>query len=98
MRLSRTERVRHFGEARADAVLAEAKAVREGLADAATLTDYGSLAREAEHLQRTLGIKAHAVSRAERRQSIGHDYYQAAKSGWISAACIRGSSTLACCA
>ncbi|MFE1599226.1 NAD(P)/FAD-dependent oxidoreductase [Methylobacterium sp. ID0610] len=94
LRLSRAEMVRRFGEARADAVLAEAKAAREDLyafidregidcdfaltgrfAGAATPGDYDGLAREAEHLHRSLGIEAHAVSRAEQRRYIGTDYY-----------------------
>ncbi|WP_298956875.1 FAD-binding oxidoreductase [uncultured Methylobacterium sp.] len=94
LRLSRTEMVRRFGEARADAVLAEAKAAREDLyafiahegidcdfrltgrfAGAATPEDYDGLAREAEHLHRSLGIEAHPVSRAEQRGYIGTDYY-----------------------
>ncbi|MET7245325.1 FAD-binding oxidoreductase [Methylobacterium sp. EM32] len=94
LRLSRAEMVRRFGEARADAVLAEAKAAREDLysfiaregidcdfkltgrfAGAATPEDYDGLAREAEHLQRNLGIDAHPVSRADQRQYIGTDYY-----------------------
>ncbi|RVU15972.1 NAD(P)/FAD-dependent oxidoreductase [Methylobacterium oryzihabitans] len=94
LRLSRAEMVRRFGEARADAVLAEAKAAREDLyafiahegidcdfrltgrfAGAATPEDYDGLAREAEHLHRSLGIEAHPVSRAEQRAYIGTDYY-----------------------
>ncbi|MGY2049747.1 NAD(P)/FAD-dependent oxidoreductase [Methylobacterium sp. JK268] len=94
LRLSRAEMVRRFGEARADAVLAEAKAAREDLyafiaregidcdfrltgrfAGAASPDDYEGLAREAEHLNRRLGIEAHAVSRAEQRSYIGTDFY-----------------------
>ena len=38
-------------------------------------SDYDSLAREAEHLKRTLGIEAFAVPRAEQRAHLGTDFY-----------------------
>lgn len=37
--------------------------------------DYESLARDADHLHRTLGIEAFAVSRAEQRHYIGTNFY-----------------------
>jgi glycine/D-amino acid oxidase-like deaminating enzyme len=37
--------------------------------------DYEKLAREAEMLNRTLGIEAHAVSRTDQRSVLGTDYY-----------------------
>lgn len=38
--------------------------------------DYESLARNAEHLQRTLGIETFAVPQAEQRAYIGSDYFR----------------------
>lgn len=37
--------------------------------------DYDRIARDAEHLQRTLGIEAYAVPRAEQRDYLGTDLY-----------------------
>jgi glycine/D-amino acid oxidase-like deaminating enzyme len=42
---------------------------------ASTPEAYESLAREAEFLRKTLGIEAHAVSRAEQRSVLGTDFY-----------------------
>jgi glycine/D-amino acid oxidase-like deaminating enzyme len=44
-------------------------------AGAATRSAYDGLAREAERLQRTLGIEAYAVPRAEQRHYLGTDFY-----------------------
>src|SRR3954470_14729890 len=38
-------------------------------------SDYEKLAREAEMLNRTLGIEAHAVPRTDQRSMLGTDYY-----------------------
>ena len=85
---------RRFGEARANAIHAEAKAAREDLADfieregiacdfqlvgrftgAAKPSEYESLAREAEHLSKTLDIEAYAVPRSEQRAVLGTEFY-----------------------
>jgi glycine/D-amino acid oxidase-like deaminating enzyme len=84
------ELVRRFGETRASAILAEAKAAREDLyrfiaeekiecdfaisgrfSGASAHRDYERLAREAEMLNRTLGIEAYAVPRSEQRAFLG---------------------------
>ncbi len=44
-------------------------------AGASAPTDYDRLARDAEHLHRTLGIEAHAVPRAEQTAYLGTQYY-----------------------
>ncbi|GAC1346585.1 MAG: FAD-binding oxidoreductase [Acetobacteraceae bacterium] len=44
-------------------------------AGAAASADYDRLARDAEHLHRTLGIEAYAVPRAEQRQVLGTEFY-----------------------
>jgi glycine/D-amino acid oxidase-like deaminating enzyme len=85
---------RKFGEARAQALLAEAKAAREELTEfikreridcdfrlvgrftgAAKPSEYDGLAREADHLRKTLRIEAHAVPKAEQRRLLGTDFY-----------------------
>ncbi|MEJ1976431.1 MAG: FAD-binding oxidoreductase [Acetobacteraceae bacterium] len=94
LRPSFAQMSRRFGEARASAILAEAKVAREDLyrfiadeavdcdfklvgrfSGAAAPAKYEELAREAERLQRTLGIDSYAVPRAEQRQYLGTDYY-----------------------
>jgi glycine/D-amino acid oxidase-like deaminating enzyme len=94
LRPSFEEMTKRFGEARASAILAEAKLAREDLyrfiaeeniecdfklvgrfAGASMPGDYERLAREADMLQRTLGIEAHAVERSGQRQLIGTDFY-----------------------
>lgn len=84
---------RKFGDARAQALLAEAKAAREELAEfvtrenidcdfllvgrftgAAKASEYERLAREADHLRKTLRIEAHAVPKAEQRGVLGTDF------------------------
>jgi glycine/D-amino acid oxidase-like deaminating enzyme len=83
-----------FGEAHAQALLAEAKAARGELAEfvkrenidcdfllvgrftgAAKASEYERLAREADHLRKTLRIEAHAVPKAEQRGVLGTDFY-----------------------
>jgi glycine/D-amino acid oxidase-like deaminating enzyme len=85
---------RKFGETRARALAAEAKAAREDLAafiagekiacdfeltgrftGAATAADYDRLAREAEHLRKSLRIDAHAVPRREQASVLGTEFY-----------------------
>jgi glycine/D-amino acid oxidase-like deaminating enzyme len=85
---------RKFGEARAQALLAEAKMAREELAEfvkreniecdfrlvgrftgAAKASEYERLAREADHLRKTLRIEAHAVPKVEQRSVLGTDFY-----------------------
>ena len=44
-------------------------------AGASAPTDYEKLAREAEMLNRTLGIEAYALPRADQRSVLGTDYY-----------------------
>jgi glycine/D-amino acid oxidase-like deaminating enzyme len=94
LRPSHAELVRRFGEARATAILAEAKAAREDLyrfiaeekidcdfaltgrfSGASAARDYERLARDAEMLNRTLGIDAYAVPRSEQRSVLGTDFY-----------------------
>ncbi len=95
LRPGHAELVRRFGEARADAIQAEAKLAREDLyrfiaeegidcdfalvgrfSGAATAAKYEQMAREAERLQRTLGIDSYAVPRAGQRDFVGTDYYR----------------------
>jgi glycine/D-amino acid oxidase-like deaminating enzyme len=94
LRPSHSELVKRFGEERATAIQAEAKAAREDLyrfigeekidcdfvlsgrfSGASAPRDYERLAREAEALNRTLGIEAHAVPRSEQRSVLGTDFY-----------------------
>jgi glycine/D-amino acid oxidase-like deaminating enzyme len=94
LRPGHAELTRRFGEARATAILAEAKAAREDLyrfiaeegidcdldlcgrfSGASAPSDYERLAREAETLNRTLGIEAYAVPRSEQRSVLGTDFY-----------------------
>jgi glycine/D-amino acid oxidase-like deaminating enzyme len=94
LRPSHSELVRRFGEERATAIQAEAKAAREDLyrfiadekidcdfaltgrfSGASAPRDYERLAREAEALNRTLGIEAYAVPRSEQRSVLGTDFY-----------------------
>lgn len=94
LRPSYAELTKRFGQARADAVMAEAKAAREDLyrfieedkidcdfkmvgrfAGASNPGDYDGLAREAERLEKTLGIEAFAVPQAEQKDYLGTDYY-----------------------
>jgi glycine/D-amino acid oxidase-like deaminating enzyme len=95
IRPSYAELIRRFGEARADAITAEAKIAREDLyrfieaeqvdcdfklvgrfAGAVTTTGYDTLAREAERLEKALGIESYAVPRDEQRQYLGTDFYK----------------------
>src|SRR5215210_6793316 len=90
LRPSHAELVRRFGEERATAIEAEAKAAREDLyrfiadekidcdfaltgrfSGASAPRDYERLAREAEALNRTLGIEAYAVPRSDQRSVLG---------------------------
>jgi glycine/D-amino acid oxidase-like deaminating enzyme len=94
LRPSHAKLIRSFGEERAMAILAEAKAAREDLyrfiaeekidcdfaltgrfSGAAAQRDYERLAREAETLNRTLGIEAYAVPESEQRSVLGTDFY-----------------------
>jgi glycine/D-amino acid oxidase-like deaminating enzyme len=94
LRPSHSELVRRFGEERATAIQADAKAAREDLyrfiadekidcdfaltgrfSGASAPRDYERLAREAEALNRTLGIEAYAVPRSEQRSVLGTDFY-----------------------
>jgi glycine/D-amino acid oxidase-like deaminating enzyme len=94
LRPSYNQMRRKFGEARAQALLAEAKAAREELAEcvkrenidcdfrlvgrftgAARASEYERLAREADHLRKTLRIEAHAVPKAAQRGVLGTDFY-----------------------
>jgi glycerol-3-phosphate dehydrogenase len=89
------ELIRRFGQARADAITAEAKVAREDLyrfiadenidcdfrlvgrfAGAVTPEGYDTLAREAERLEKSLGIESYAVPRGEQRQYLGTDFYR----------------------
>jgi glycine/D-amino acid oxidase-like deaminating enzyme len=94
LRPGQAELVRRFGQERATAILAEAKAAREDLyrfiaqekidcdfalsgrfSGASAPGDYERLAREAEMLNRTLGIEAYAVPRSEQHAVLGTDFY-----------------------
>jgi len=94
LRPSHAKLAKSFGEARATAILAEAKAAREDLyrfiaeesidcdfaltgrfSGAGSPADYERMAREAETLNRTLGIEAYAVPRSEQRAVLGTDFY-----------------------
>lgn len=94
LRPGHAELTRRFGEARATAILREAKLAREDLyrfiaeekvecdfamtgrfTGASAPGDYETLAREAEHLQRTLGIDAYPVAKADQRSYLGTDFY-----------------------
>jgi glycine/D-amino acid oxidase-like deaminating enzyme len=94
LRPSHAELVGRFGEERAAAILAEAKAARDDLyrfiaeekidcdfaltgrfSGASAPRDYERLAREAETLNRTLGIDAYAVPMSEQRSVLGTDFY-----------------------
>ena len=94
LRPSYNQMRRKFGEARAQALLAEAKAAREELAEfverenidcdfqltgrftgAAKASEYERLAREADHLRKTLRIEAHAVPKADQGRVLGTDFY-----------------------
>lgn len=85
---------KRFGQARATAIMFEAKLAREDLyrfiaeekvecdfaltgrfQGASAPEDYERLAREGEHLQRTLGVEAYAVPRSEQRDYLGTDFY-----------------------
>ena len=94
LRPSYRDMIRRFGEDRARALQAEAKAAREDLAEfvareaidcefqltgrftgAAKPGEYERLAREADHIRKTLGIEAYAVPRAEQRSVLGTAFY-----------------------
>src|SRR5215211_2646666 len=94
LRPGAAELAKRFGEDRAVAILAEAKAAREDLyrfigeeridcdfaltgrfSGAAAPGDYDRLAREAEALNKALGIEAYAVPRAEQHAVLGTDFY-----------------------
>jgi glycine/D-amino acid oxidase-like deaminating enzyme len=45
-------------------------------AGAVTTTGYDTLAREAERLEKTLGIESYAVPRGEQREYLGTDFYK----------------------
>ncbi|MCL4764838.1 MAG: FAD-binding oxidoreductase [Hyphomicrobiaceae bacterium] len=88
------EMTARFGEARATAIQAEAKAAREHLAElirtegiecdfamtgrftgAANTADYDALAREAELLNKSIGVEIQAVPRSGQRAILGTDFY-----------------------
>jgi glycine/D-amino acid oxidase-like deaminating enzyme len=94
LRPSQAQLAKRFGEQRALAILAEAKAAREDLcrfiaeekidcdfavtgrfSGAASPGDYDTLAREADFLNKTFGVDAHAVPCAEQRSVLGTDFY-----------------------
>jgi glycine/D-amino acid oxidase-like deaminating enzyme len=94
LRPSYAQMCKRFGEARADAIVAESKAARDDLyrfiaeekidcdfalvgrfQGASAPSDYDGIAREADRLQRILGIESYAVPRGEQRNYLGSEFY-----------------------